>query len=143
LEVGEVLSDSEFTRSDQGDGEVLRGMTAEDELLWERIERNRDKAFQACSALLDKHAVPAVLMDVEHLFDGQSIFFYFLGEPPSGVANLEGELANAYEAKVQFRRFSEAVTAGCGPGCGTAEAENGCQTGACSTCSIASACGVR
>jgi hypothetical protein len=82
-----------------------------------------------------------VLVDVEHLFDGQSLFFYFLGGESPEIADLTSELADAYEAKVQFRKFTDTLSQGCGPGCGTEEAENGCGTGACSTCAILSACG--
>jgi len=119
-------------------------MTVEDELLWDRIQRNRDAAFEACRELLDEHGVNEVLMDVEHLFDGQSIYFYFLGEPPANIDQLSNILTDTYEAKVQFRKFTETMTEGCGPGCGTEEAAgNGCGTGGCSTCSVANTCGAK
>lgn len=141
LEVGEVLSTGDSQHSSQSDGKLLRGMTVEDELLWDRIERNRDTAFEACRRLLDEHGIKQVLMDVEHLFDGQSVYFYFLGEPPANIDELSQTLTDTYEAKVQFRKFTETVTEGCGPGCGTDEAAgNGCGTSGCSTCAIASAC---
>lgn len=144
LEVGEVLSTSQSNGAAQADGELLRGMTVEDELLWDRIERKRDAAFEACRQLLDEHGVTEVLMDVEHLFDGQSIYFYFLGDPPENMDELSLDLAESYEAKVQFRKFTETVTEGCGPDCGTeAAAGNGCGTSGCSTCAVATACGTK
>ena len=81
-------------------------------------------------------------MDVEHLFDGQSLFFYFLGEIDSEVTVLTESLAEAYEAKVQFRQFTESVTAGCGPDCGTEQAA-GCASTGCSSCSLSSGCAAR
>jgi cell fate regulator YaaT (PSP1 superfamily) len=144
LEVGEVLSTGDGNSPGSGDGDLLRGMTVEDELLWDRIGRNRESAFEACTQLLGEHGVTEVLMDVEHLFDGQSIFFYFLGEPPSHIDELSRSLTDTYEAKVQFRKFAETVTEGCGPGCGTEEATgSGCGTSGCSTCSVATACGTK
>ena len=38
--------------------------------LLDRIERRKEAAYEACAALLASHDQAAVLMDVEHLFDG-------------------------------------------------------------------------
>lgn len=135
LEVGDVLAVWERSTQAEADGQLLRAVTAQDELLIERIERRRNAAFRACTALLDERGVTATLMDVEHLFDGQSLFFYFLGETTPELTQLTQELAEAYETKVQFRKFTETLTEGCGPECGTKE-----QCGDCSSCVLAGAC---
>jgi hypothetical protein len=87
--------------------------------------------------------LPAVLVDVEHLFDGQGLFLYFVGDVPAEVETLTARLAETYETKVQFRKFSETLIEGCGPGCGTEEAkgQGGCE--ACTSCAVASACGTK
>ncbi len=139
LEVGQVLAEVESPREAENDGVLLRRVTVEDGLLIERLERNRDAAFEACARLLEERGVSAVLMDVEHLLDGASIYFYFLGDPPAEAEAITAELAEAYEAQVQFRRFADTLTEGCGPGCGTAEAENGCGA-ACGSCAVHAAC---
>lgn len=77
-------------------------------------------------------------MDVELLFDGQGVFFYFLGDISSQVETLTDQLAGAYEQKVQLRQFADALATGCGPDCGTKD--GGCSDGGCSSCSIAQAC---
>ena len=94
-------------------------------------------------SLLAEHKLPAVLVDVEHLFDGQGLFFYFLGDVPPEVEAYTGRLAEAYETKVQFRKFTETLIEGCGPGCGTEEAkgQGGCDS--CTSCAVASACGTK
>jgi hypothetical protein len=57
---------------------------------------------------------------------------------------LTSELAAVYDTKVQFHRFAQVLTEGCGPGCGTEEAAgNGCGTGGCSSCAVAGACSPR
>jgi cell fate regulator YaaT (PSP1 superfamily) len=142
LEVGEVLAGRD--RADSAlDGSILRGMTLEDELLQARLQKNREAAYEGCRRRLRESNMPAVLMDVEHLFDGQTLIFYFLGEQPPGLEALTSELAEAYDAQAQFRAFAATVTAGCGPGCGTEHAEGpGC--GACATgCAVADACASR
>ena len=143
LELGEILSLAGEIHRSRADGVIVRGMTAEDELIQARLQRHKDEAFEACSARLNQLGLPVTLMDVEHLFDGQSLFFYFLGEPSPEVETVIDELAEVYEAKAQFRKFTETLASGCGPGCGT-ESATGSGCGSCGTgCAIASACSTR
>jgi cell fate regulator YaaT (PSP1 superfamily) len=144
LEVGEVLADSlDWSDSAKIDGQILRRMSVQDDLLEERLERRRHEAFAACQQLLAEAAVPAALLDVEHLFDGEGLFFYFLGDPPPETAEITGRLAATYEAAVEFRKFAETLTQGCGPGCGTEEAKGQGGCASCTSCAMASACGSR
>jgi cell fate regulator YaaT (PSP1 superfamily) len=145
LETGEVLGPAdEGPARGAGDGSILRGMTVEDELLEARLEKNRQKALDACTARLDKLGVRATLVDVEHLFDGRSLFFYFLGQVTPEVEAVTSELAEVYDAAAEFRKFSETLTQGCGPGCGTEEAagQGGCTLCA-KACAVSGACGTR
>ena len=148
LELGEVLAQVEdgivgADGSDQNavgiEGEVIRRVTAEDDLLQQRLVLHRDEAFDACQQLLDERNVSAALVDVEVLFDGRNLIFYFLGEIVPEAEAITAELANAYEAKSQIGQFAEALDLGCGPDCGTDDAA-GCSSGACATCVVASAC---
>jgi len=144
LEVGEVLAEPDHGGDfEVADGQILRRMTVQDDLLEARLERRRHEAFEACQQLLAEAAVPAALVDVEHLFDGEGLFFYFLGDPPQQASEITNRLAETYEAAVEFRKFAETLAEGCGPGCGTEAAmgQGGCAT--CTSCAVASACGTR
>lgn len=139
LEVGEVLGDEAVA---DADGVLLRAMTDADELLAERLNRKRDAAYASCVELLRSRDSDEVLLDVEHLFDGRGLYFYFLGGPTSETESLITELAAAYEAEARVGEFAETLEQGCGPGCGTEEAAGGgCDT--CTGCAVAAACGVR
>ena len=140
LEIGEVLSGPDPAGSNRPDGQILRRMSVADELLQARLQKYRHAAFEACDALLKQRNIEATLLDVEHLFDGQGLYFYFLGDPPRNAELVTTELAAAYEAKVEFHRFAETLDQGCGPGCGTEEAagQGGCSS--CTSCAISSAC---
>ena len=116
----------------------MRRVTPQDELLIQRLGKNRESALEACQELLDQQEVSAVLVDVEHLFDGKSLYFYFIGTLPADVQTTVDQLAASYEAEVHFGDFAQAVEDGCGPNCGTDEAE-GCGD-SCSTCAIVNAC---
>lgn len=146
LEIGEVLSQGDSGsngRAERDDGQILRGMTIEDELLEARLEKHRQSAYEACMALLEDRKIAASLVDVEHLFDGQGLYFYFLGEVTPELDSLTEELAIAYESKVQFRKFTETLLEGCGPGCGTDEAKGQGGCASCTSCAVAGACGTR
>lgn len=138
LEVGEVLA-AEEQLAGAADGSLLRRMAVEDELLVARLGKNRDEAWAACDRLLKERRLDAVLIDVEHLFDGEALIFHFLGAVSPEIEALTADLAATYETKVQFRQFAETLTEGCGPGCGTSEAAGHCGTG-CAGCAVAAAC---
>jgi cell fate regulator YaaT (PSP1 superfamily) len=145
LEIGDVLAPPDDRHEDRtfADGEILRGMTIQDDLLHARLEKNRQAAYQACASLLAQQGISAVLVDVEHLFDGEGLFFYFLGDVTPELEAYTERLAETYEAKVQFRKFTETLIEGCGPGCGTEEVKGrgGCET--CTSCAVAGACGTK
>jgi cell fate regulator YaaT (PSP1 superfamily) len=149
LELGEVLSGPGSVAVEQTGasglllGSILRGATEADELLALRLERNRQAALEACTTRLAQLDRPVALVDVEHSFDGRTLRFYFLGETDEAVESLVGELAELYEAEVQIRAFTETLTNGCGPGCGTDEATGGGCTSCGTGCAVASACGSR
>ena len=122
------------------DGQILRRMTPQDDLMEARLETRRQAAYTACVELLEQRKLADLLIDVEHLFDGQGLYFYFLGEVTPELDKITSQLAETYEAKVQLRKFTETLLAGCGPNCGTEEAagQGGCES--CSHCEVAQAC---
>lgn len=144
LELGEVLAADPESVVGEADGPLLRRATDADQLLQQRLDRRRDEAYQSCVELLAERGSTAVLVDAELLFDGRGLYFYFLGEVDPVADKLTSELAHAYDAEARIGAFAETLAEGCGPGCGTEDAVNGCGTpGGCTTCAVASACSVR
>jgi cell fate regulator YaaT (PSP1 superfamily) len=142
LETGSVVCD--FDAIPEGlevSGEVLRPVNDQDLLLIERLDRFKLRAIAACEKLLSERNHSAVLLDAEHLFDGQSLFFYFLGEVSDEMNEIVQQLGETYDKKVRFAQFAEKLANGCGPGCGTTNA--GCSTSACSNCSTAGGCAAK
>ncbi|MDE0939330.1 MAG: PSP1 C-terminal domain-containing protein [Pirellulales bacterium] len=121
------------------DGTILRSLSGNDRLLIERIEKNKLQAIDACEQKLRESTAGATLVDLELLFDGQTLVFYFLGEIDAEIERITAELAEVFETKVQFRRFTATVLEGCGPDCGTASASGSCTD--CTSCAVATACG--
>ena len=142
LEIGETVCAIEIDEAkptDSADGELLRRLGPEDELIAERLDRHRDRAFLACEELLRERSLPGTLIDVEQLFDGESLYFYFLGPVEPQTQAMIAELAETYDRKVGFRTFAKALAEGCGPDCGTGVS---CGTGGnCGSCKLSAACG--
>jgi cell fate regulator YaaT (PSP1 superfamily) len=137
LEVGKVICRLEQNdNASEKDGDLLRQVGSEDRAIIERLDRFRDRAFNACSDLIAQRGLNATLVDVEHVFDGQSIWFYFLGDVDPEVESLTDELAEVYESKVKFRKFAETLANGCGPDCGS-----GSSCGDCGSCKLSGGCG--
>src|SRR5687768_594069 len=62
LEVGEVLAEPEDSGvREAADGQILRRMTVQDDLLEARLHRRRHEAFEACQRLLAEAGAPGAL----------------------------------------------------------------------------------
>lgn len=142
LEVGSVLCSVEESSGLPVAGTLLRQLGAEDELIVNRLQKFRDRAFDACIQKIAQRKLDSILVDVEHLFDGQSLYFYFIGEVSAELESLTAELAETYDRKVRFKKFAETLAQGCGPGCGTTASRCGTE-GGCASCSIVGGCGSR
>lgn len=143
LETGEVVAPPALESHAEPDGSIVRGMTVEDQLLAARLDKNRQAAYDACRHRLAELQLDVALLDVEHLFDGRTLVFYFLGPQRPEIEALTNELAEIYDSHAQIRSFADTLTHGCGPGCGTDNATGG-GCGSCSTgCAVAGACATR
>ncbi len=141
LELGRVLAPIRGERK-SGDGKVLRKMRPEDELLWGHLQELAAAALSRCQAWLDEHATGEVLLQVEPLMDGRTLYFHFLSEVSATTQQQIDKLAAFYEQEVQASDFAKLLEKGCGPGCGTEAAENGCgASGGCAVCKVAQLCG--
>lgn len=108
LEVGEVLCDvtpeaiayiSEPTK-----GRLLRVMSDEDRTA---ASASRDKevaAFQKCQEFIRQRSMQMDLIDVESLFGGERIVFFFLAENRVDFRELVKDLAREYRTRIEMRQ---------------------------------------
>lgn len=118
---------------------LIRKSRPEDALLWKQLTLLSVDASKACQAFLETHGLPDILIEVEPLIDGRTLFFHFLGTPSEQTERHVQELSEVYQKSVAASRFAELLEKGCGPGCGTKE-KSGCSTGGCAVCAIAGGC---
>ena len=141
IEMGEVLAatNPEYIETSYA-SKYIRKSRPEDELLWRQLTSLSVIASTACQAFLSRQDIPDILLEVEPLFDGRTLYFHFLGTPSHATEQHVQELSDIYQKSVASSRFAALLEHGCGPGCGTKE-KSGCGTGGgCAVCAIAGGC---
>lgn len=139
IEIGTVLCESTTEQLSEA-GRFIRPADANDELLWSKLLELSCDAAESCQRHLRQQGLDDVLLDVDPMLDGRTLYFHFLGDPSQQASDRMAELAEVYRQSVAASPFAQRVETGCGPGCGT-ESKSGCGTsGGCVACSVASKC---
>jgi cell fate regulator YaaT (PSP1 superfamily) len=84
---------------------VVRRATDRDRQQRERNEIRRDRAFRKCQELIVKHKLPMKLIDIDYVFDGSSITFYFTSEGRVDFRSLVRDLASALKTRIELRQI--------------------------------------
>jgi cell fate regulator YaaT (PSP1 superfamily) len=109
LESAEVLCPStpqavkllaELTR-----GQIVRRQTDEDRKRLEFLRANRGKEYDAARNHIQGLHLPMQLVDVEHLFGGERVIFYFLAEKRVDFRELVKVLAREFQTRIELRQI--------------------------------------
>jgi cell fate regulator YaaT (PSP1 superfamily) len=109
LEAGEVLCEatpatvqmiSEPTR-----GQIVRVMTQEDHQQARTIRENEQHELGRCNDFIRERQLQMALVDVEHLFGGERIVFYFLAEKRVDFRELVKDLAREFRTRIEMRQI--------------------------------------
>jgi cell fate regulator YaaT (PSP1 superfamily) len=84
---------------------VIRRATDRDRQQKERNEFRRDRAFRKCQELIAKHKLPMKLIDIEYVFDGSYIAFYFTAEGRVDFRALVRDLAATLKTRIELRQI--------------------------------------
>ncbi len=83
---------------------VIRRATDRDRSQLERNQARRDTARQKCLELIRSHNLQMKLVDVDYVFDGNSITFYFTSEGRVDFRELVKDLASALKTRIEMRQ---------------------------------------
>jgi cell fate regulator YaaT (PSP1 superfamily) len=87
-------------------GEVLRkAVSADHEKRKEIVDVQEVEEFRCCRDLIKKNGLPMNLVQVEHLFGGNKIIFYFLAEGRVDFRELVRDLAKEYRTRIEMRQI--------------------------------------
>ncbi len=105
VEVGEVLEAPSSVAGKRPTGELLRVMSEEDQREQERLESAHLSTLGICEKLVAERKLPITIVDVEQLFDSQTIIVHYLGELTEVLGPFAVELSNAADnCRVQFQQ---------------------------------------
>jgi len=109
LEIGDVLAVADDrTRSmiqNPGHGAILRVASDEDRLEQQRLNEGARQEFDTCKRLIQERELPMQLADVEHLFGGEKVIFYFLSDGRVDFRDLVKDLAREYQTRIEMRQI--------------------------------------
>jgi cell fate regulator YaaT (PSP1 superfamily) len=109
LEVGEVLCEAspravEFL-ADPTRGRIVRHLTDEDRATIQQLRESERRELEACQGFVSQRRLQMELVDVEHLFGGERIVFYFLAEKRVDFRELVKDLARAFQTRIEMRQI--------------------------------------
>src|SRR5262249_22713470 len=61
--------------------------------------------FATCERLIGERKLPMALVDVEHLFGGERIVFYFLADKRVDFRELVKDLAREFQTRIEMRQI--------------------------------------
>ena len=84
-------------------GQIVRLMTEKDQLDLERVHQTEHQAFGSCNQYIAARKLQMDLVDVEQLFGGERIIFYFLAEKRVDFRELVKDLAREFQTRIESR----------------------------------------
>lgn len=89
-------------------GHILRGLTPDDQAQVERLRECQGRAYDVGTRYIQQRALQMDLVDVEQLFGGERIIFYFLVRPPDkrvDFRELVRDLARELQTRIEMRQI--------------------------------------
>lgn len=109
LEVGDLLCEARPDVVQMIDkptqGKILRAVTADDVAALEQLRQTEQREFDACRKFISQRGLQMELVDVEHIFGGERIVFYFLAENRVDFRELVKDLARAFRTRIELRQI--------------------------------------
>lgn len=109
LEVGDPLAaatpQAVANVPDPTTGEIVRAATADDRAKLAQLADLQAKEFAAAEQLIAKHKLAMQLVDIEHLFGGERIVFYFLAESRVDFRELVKSMAREFHTRIELRQI--------------------------------------
>jgi cell fate regulator YaaT (PSP1 superfamily) len=86
-------------------GQIVRPVSEADRAARVRLREANDTALATCQGFVASRKLAMELVDVEHLFGGERIIFYFLAEKRVDFRELVKDLAREYQTRIEMRQI--------------------------------------
>jgi cell fate regulator YaaT (PSP1 superfamily) len=108
-EVGSILCESTPRAvgmlTEPTKGRILRLLTTDDHAIQQKLKENERREFEVCRRFILERKLQMELVDVEHLFGGERIIFYFLAEKRVDFRDLVKDLAREFQTRIEMRQI--------------------------------------
>lgn len=108
-ELGQVLCPSTptvmATLAEPTRGRIIRALTDADRQHRGRLRELQDREMEVCQRYVEQRRLQMELVDVEHLFGGERIIFYFLAEKRVDFRELVKDLARECQTRIEMRQI--------------------------------------
>ena len=109
LEVGDVLCEATPRAmemiTEPTKGQIIRLLTADDQEAAGHLKEKERQEFDTCQRFIQQRQLQMALVDVEHLFGGERIVFYFLSEKRVDFRELVKDLAREFQTRIEMRQI--------------------------------------
>lgn len=95
----------EYLSGQDSSGRILRKVTLEDRDKLEEIRTSERGEFDGCLEMIREHKLQMQLVDVEHLFGGERLIFYYLAEQRVDFRELVKALARRFRTRIEMRQI--------------------------------------
>ena len=110
VEWGQVLSPAneqtrEYLKGKEAVGRILREVSDDDRETLDNVRRSERDEFDGCREMIGERKLLMQLVDVEHLFGGERVIFYYLAEKRVDFRELVKALAQRYRTRIEMRQI--------------------------------------
>lgn len=86
-------------------GRILRTLTERDRQERDRIKAVEKTELETCGNFITQRKLQMELVDIEHLFGGERLVFYFLAEKRVDFRELVKDLARTFQTRIEMRQI--------------------------------------
>lgn len=110
MEWGQVLCPAteqtgEYLGTNETQGRLLREVNDQDRILWDEVRAKEKEEFLGARQLIADQKLQMELVDVEHIFGGERVVFYYLAEKRVDFRELVKSLARQFKARIEMRQI--------------------------------------
>lgn len=110
IEWGEVLCTAtdltrDYLNGSSSKGRILRPATNEDRRMREKLLLQEREQFQGCEEMIAERKLQMQLVDVEQVFGGERVVFYYLAEKRVDFRELVKALAKRFRTRIEMRQI--------------------------------------
>ncbi len=104
-QVEKYFNDSEIEYSSKPSGKFVRYATSEDLSEERHLRKIAKNEMQYCRKIVKDMKLPMKIVEVEHVFGGERIVFYFMSDGRVDFRELVRKLAHEYQTRIEMRQI--------------------------------------